>query len=223
MQGKIMFHRPERDMLVGPSSPLDNIVILDALWFNKEVMSAVVTGRHRFVKEGVVSKQDLINFVWRGVAPQVVNQFLFLLEKYEILFPLDTPDSFLVPSKLPEGGPDPVVWGATCDTDEPVEARWVFTLYFVPEGLFSRIIARLHQLQIRQKAWRTCTLLNNDNHRALIRLDPPQDDTKAMIRIVVREEQPCNLLAVLIDLVQQLVTCWYRGLRLESMVCFNFP
>jgi hypothetical protein len=72
-QGRVIFHRqkeptaPAISPSPAPTSPalpvsysshqFDNIVILDASWFNKTVLAAVITSRHRFVKEGRITKQ----------------------------------------------------------------------------------------------------------------------------------------------------------------------
>lgn len=155
LQGRVIFHRQPapngvqlrtgattrtesakpKSITLPVASVIDEIVILDATWFNKVVLASIITTRHKFATNGIISAKDLRDFVWRGVNPTLIAQFLALLEKYEVLFPCDellvdgdirgeiregasSADGndfrdmrLLIPSQLPVGGPTHDVWG----------------------------------------------------------------------------------------------------------------
>eukprot|EP01091_Cochliopodium_minus_P007428 TRINITY_DN17317_c0_g1_i1.p1 TRINITY_DN17317_c0_g1~~TRINITY_DN17317_c0_g1_i1.p1 ORF type:complete len:146 (+),score=39.87 TRINITY_DN17317_c0_g1_i1:122-559(+) len=75
-------------------------------------MSDVITLKHRFVKEGKLSKSDLKN-IWSSYPPKIHDILLELLQKFEILFKTKIFDSLqevekevlLIPSLLPPDQP----------------------------------------------------------------------------------------------------------------------
>ena len=69
-------------------SGLDDLVVLDSQWLTN-VFSDVITLKHNFVKEGILSKKDLPQ-IWKPPAyPENVHDSLVaLLEKFEVAYPL---------------------------------------------------------------------------------------------------------------------------------------
>jgi len=109
------------------------------------------------------------------------------MEQFEISYRLDTTflntdndtdeksiceltECSLVPSLLPEARPDKI-WSEV--NESPVEASLMYQFDFLPPGLFSRLLVRMHRYTFgHQRCWRHGALLSKNKQRALLELFP---------------------------------------------------
>jgi hypothetical protein len=78
-------------------------LILDPKWLAL-LLSSVVTMRHSFAKDGILSLEDLKS-IWHSVPPEYHNPLLHLMNHLDVLLPLDS-NRLLVPCLLPPNRPD---------------------------------------------------------------------------------------------------------------------
>ncbi|KJE90169.1 small GTP binding protein RAB10 [Capsaspora owczarzaki ATCC 30864] len=206
------------------SSAQHDIVILNPQWFTKTVLTGVITTKHKWVKKGIVARVDLISHIWKGLEADVCDRLLALLERYELLYPIqgsdDTSDlgdtstntiRFLVPSLLPVAA-ELAGWANRDANTEPLEAAVVMRSDFLPHGFFSRVIARLHSLKYDLTARQHCVLVSRNRHRALVRLVAhDREDVKELV-LIARGTYPGNLLQVLVGVIDELTSRWYPGI-----------
>ena len=65
-----------------------------------DVMSSVITFRHRWAKNGIITLETLANHIWIGYDKELHESFLSLFEKFEVGIKLKT----TVGSLLKSGG-----------------------------------------------------------------------------------------------------------------------
>ncbi|XP_004349078.2 hypothetical protein CAOG_02328 [Capsaspora owczarzaki ATCC 30864] len=99
---------------------LDDIVILNPQWFTKTVLTGVITQKpqDRWVKDGIVTRKDLHRNAWKGIDSAICDQFVLLLQRYELLYKMSDGDQpgtdsssagtrYVIPSYLPAYKSDP--------------------------------------------------------------------------------------------------------------------
>ena len=100
--------------------------------------------------------------------PAQVRYLLNLMRRFELCFPLDQEQLWLVPELLPKYQPelDPT-WRTA---QEAVRLRFAYE--FLPEGLLAQFITRMHPLGEDQQRWRTGAVLVMEEAKALVQADP---------------------------------------------------
>ena len=133
---------------------LDDLYFVDPRWLC-ELMSTVVTVKQRnpYVKQGILrSKNILLLFKDKRFPKRYFNQYLTLLNRFEIALPLDKDHKrFLIPSMLPEKRPDIVTRQQLDDKScykrfilfRPSMAQGQAYRRPTPPGLWSRLLSRI--------------------------------------------------------------------------------
>ena len=122
---------------------LDELYFLDPKWLC-DMMAKIVAVKERnpFVQEGILHTKD-IPFLFRDekFPWQYINQYLALLDRFEIAVTLDK-HRILIPSLLSEVRPEGVDISETCRV--PFYTRMViFNSPITPAGFWSRLISRV--------------------------------------------------------------------------------
>jgi len=100
-------------------------------------------------------------------AEEQVWYLLNLMRRFELCFPLDEGDTWLLPDMLPKFQP------ALTDDWASIDAiRFRYRYGFLPEGMMAQFITRLHPLSEEQARWRYGVVLEMDGARALVQADP---------------------------------------------------
>ena len=140
------------------SHNLHELYFIDPRWLC-DMMSKVVTIKERnpFVKNGILHSKDIpILFKDREFPWQYFEQYLTLLDRFEIALPLDN-KRILIPSMLQEERPD--IPEAEQSEEEPLYYRYIiFNSADTPPGFWSRLLSRImHSVtQIAYALDKTC-------------------------------------------------------------------
>ena len=123
---------------------LHELYFVDPRWLC-DMMSKVVTIKERnpFVKSGILYSKDIpILFKDKQFPWQYYEQYLTLLDRFEIALPLDN-RRVLIPSMLPDERPTRFE-NEKADNKEPVYSRFVmFSSANTPPGFWSRLLSRI--------------------------------------------------------------------------------
>ena len=124
------------------SHSLNELYFIDPRWLC-DMMSKVVTIRERnpFVKNGILHSTDIpLLFKDRRFPWQYFEQYLTLLDRFEIALPLDN-KRILIPSMLPEERPEDAT--LPDDPNGPYYRRYIVFQSPCPPGFWSRLISRI--------------------------------------------------------------------------------
>ncbi|XP_004348395.2 pelle/IL-1 receptor associated Kinase [Capsaspora owczarzaki ATCC 30864] len=234
-QGWVVFHRladsatqdPPDVLALQPATLLasmNDIVILNPQWFTKTVLTGVITQRpqDRWVKDGIVTRQDLLRNAWKGIDSAICDQFVLLLQRYELLYKMSDADQpgtdsgtrYVIPSYLPAYEFDPSRWSLKPAAGEPHEVAIVMETKFLLEGFFSRLLVRFHERKFSLTAWKDAVLVNCGGPRALLRVH--RNASNVRLEFTVRGQHPEELLPTLIEILDKLSSDWYPGISWET-------
>ena len=119
---------------------LHELYFVDPRWLC-DMMATIVTVKERnsFIQQGILHKKHLpFLFKDQKFLQQYFNQYLTLLDQFEIAIPLSQ-DHMLVPSMLPEEIPSDLV-----EHEKPVHSRIIiFNAANTPPGFWSRLLSRI--------------------------------------------------------------------------------
>ncbi|MCU0470795.1 MAG: leucine-rich repeat domain-containing protein [Arcicella sp.] len=125
---------------------LKKIIFLKPQWALDAIYSVLDHTREN--KNGLFKKQELIS-VWQNEEfYDTQDELLALMKKFELCYEI-TPEQYLIPSLLSEDLPSDFDWDKTNNTMLHYEYD------FMPKGIISRLIVRLHRLiPENQLVWR---------------------------------------------------------------------
>ncbi|KJE95170.1 serine/threonine-specific protein kinase NAK, variant [Capsaspora owczarzaki ATCC 30864] len=237
-QGWVVFHRladsATQDTLNVPAlqpatllASLDDIVILNPQWFTKTVLTGVITQKpkDRWVKDGIVTRKNLLRNAWKGIDSAICDQFVLLLQRYELLYKMSDADllgtdsassagtCYVIPSYLPAYEFDSSRWSSNPAAGEH-EVAIVMETKFLLEGFFSRLLVRFHERKFNLMAWKDAVLVNYGGPRALLRVH--RNASNVRLEFTVRGQHPEELLPTLIEILDKLSSDWYPGISWET-------
>lgn len=209
---------------------LRDLVILDPQ-FITDLLSSVITTKHRFVKDGVLLHKDL-EHIWRdnSLFPKELHaSFLAMMEKFEISLNLDSDararvmdeidpaGRSLIPCMLPEEEPDlegKNFWRRYDPTRK--ELHRIYHLEFIPHGLFSRLMIRMIRYTDKVHIfWKNGVVMSKGNESILLRIHP----LKRNLVIIVRSQEPVATGRVIVETVTNLIQNWFHIEVTESVPC----
>ena len=127
------------------SHNLHELYFVDPRWLC-DMMSKVVTIKERnpFVRKGILHSRDIPLLFKDNEFPwQYYEQYLTLLDRFEIALPLDN-TRILIPSMLPNIRPDKVVDAEQSWNGDPFYFRYIiFSTANTPPGFWSRLLSRI--------------------------------------------------------------------------------
>ena len=125
---------------------LDDLYFMDPCWLC-DMMSTVVTIKERnlSINTGIVTQAELTLLYKSKQFPEFIDQYLVLLDHFEIALPLDqAKHRILIPSMLPDVRP----LGTNRPSDQVCYERQILFPNPTPPGFWSRLLARvMHTLQ----------------------------------------------------------------------------
>ena len=206
-------------------SDLSKWIFLDPQYL-VNVMSDVVTLKHRFVKEGKLSKSDLKN-IWGSFPPKIHEILIELLQKFEILFKMKIMDPLtekekdflLIPSLLPSDVPQNFneIWK---EEAKDKKGDWfkneenqldfyferIYTFKFLPLGFFSKLMVRIISMEnvYPLSYFQSGIIIKTNIGKASIKYT----DNSHKLIIETIENNSGSLLSVLINLTDTLIEGW---------------
>ncbi|WP_162501938.1 COR domain-containing protein [Sphaerospermopsis reniformis] len=151
-----------------------NTSVLNPEWVTNGVYKILNDNLLMTQFRGILQLQELQRILDSSKYPDDKSLFIIeMMRKFELCFPLDERESYLIPDLLPK--------------EEPATGEWENVLAFqyhyniLPSSIISRFIVRMHHLAERNTWWRSGIVLKYGNNRALVKSD--QEDRKIFIFI----------------------------------------
>jgi internalin A len=186
---------------------LRDTIFLDHEWVTKGVYK-VLDDKAVIDQKGRFSSQDICRIWDEPEYKEKMPQLLCLMrnKKFDLCFELKNGD-FLVPRLLPV---DEIELGWS---PEDNSTMFEFRYKFMPKGILSRLIVKMHQDIIDNKYWRYGVLLNYENTIALIR----EKYFENKIAITLSGENKKDFLAVIRRTLFE-INKDFQKLKVEEMV-----
>ncbi|MEO6039805.1 MAG: COR domain-containing protein [Saprospiraceae bacterium] len=168
---------------------LKNILILNNSWATDAVYK-VLDSEIANTKKGIFNKSDLRTIWDDSKYDNMHDELLELMIKFELCYKIDGLDEYIVPQILPANQPY-YVWNAS----KNIIVRYVYG--FMPKGIITRLIVRLHRYIISQDlVWNKGVLLKRENAEAKVVENYSSNNQEIEIRI--NGENRYTLLAILL-------------------------
>jgi len=167
---------------------LKNTIVLKSEWAIDVAYCLVDTKK---VKAGSFLKKDLVN-IWNDERFEYKQDFLLeLMKKFELIFQFQGSDTYIVPEGLPAEAKEEVQ--DFIPEDQTKELRFEYHYDFMPEGILSRLICRLHHHIKKDWFWKNGVILVYQNTEARIILS----DAQSRIKIELWGQNPESLLLII--------------------------
>ncbi|CAH1266221.1 MFHAS1 [Branchiostoma lanceolatum] len=201
-----------------PALQLKDLYFIDPEWLC-QMMAQVVTVRegNPFVNNrGILKKSDVPNLFKGGAfPPELIPQYLRLLEKFEIALP-QTEEELLIPCRLPFVQPpiDKAAWFTG-------HVYRQYVMPYIPIGFWSRLITRLMVFSmyvktgpitpVQQEYWREGIYVFWSTQEYFL-VKGIKGEKNSMDITVPATRQGSRLLGHVVDLVDDLIEEWFPGL-----------
>ncbi|KAI8511237.1 Leucine-rich repeat serine/threonine-protein kinase 2, partial [Branchiostoma belcheri] len=201
-----------------PALQLKDLYFIDPEWLC-QMMAQVVTVRegNPFVNnKGILKKSDVTNLFKGGAfPPELIPQYLRLLEKFEIALP-QTEEELLIPCRLPFVQPpiDKTAWFTG-------HVYRQYVMPYIPIGFWSRLITRLMVFSMYVKTGPTTPLQKEYWREGIYVFWSTQEyflvksikgEKNSMDITVPATRQGSRLLGHVVDHVDDLIEEWFPGL-----------
>ena len=216
---------------------LDDLYFVNPQWLCK-LMATVVTVKERneYVVDGIITRDEFLRKTVGDYSVQYLDQFLTLLNRFELAFPL-TGDKFLIPYFLPSKWP-PITELPNMETCyecfysfliTPPPGLWGRLLSYLigstsfgeVEKLFNQTVATPQRSNTALNCWATGCAHNDQ----LYCIKSYHKGSRNIISIIVSSQSPQRgVMTQLVNLVQQVVCEWFPGLvgKYERMLkCYE--
>lgn len=165
---------------------LAQTLILDPDWGTNAVYKVLDAPRVQQNK-GRFHYHDLRDIWADPIYPAAKHpELLQLMVKFELAFRLGQTQQYIVPERLPAQRPK-------FNWPDSVAVRFEYHYPFMPAGIVTRFMVRLHHLIEDAVYWRNGVVMQRDSSRALIISDP----IKQIIRIAICGERAREFLAII--------------------------
>ncbi|MFM6621944.1 MAG: COR domain-containing protein [Dolichospermum sp.] len=167
---------------------LKGVPVLNPEWVTNGVYKILNDNLLMTKYRGMLTLQELKRILDDSKYPDDKPEFIIkMMERFELCFPLDDKDKYLIPDLLPK--------------EEPATGEWENVLAFeyhyniLPSSIISRFIVRMHHLADKKTWWRSGIVLKYRKNRALLKSD--QEDRKIFIFISGNSSTRKELLAII--------------------------
>ena len=207
---------------------LKDIIVIDPKWLI-QVLSDIITTKHRYIKQGILEHSDLIH-IWSvkdGYPLHIHSTLLQILLKFEILFFIDNYDmndenswrkgKSIIPSALPHR-PDIRVSQIFPKFESNIRQYMrIYHISFVPPGFLNHLIIRLIEQLIDVTYWRNgvagfCP--NEIGTKLLVELLPSQN----LLRIIARGNKCMKLFLKGTNIVESFIDNWLKDVNIKITV-----
>ena len=210
---------------------IDDLYFVKPQWLSK-LMSNVIKEekRNKYVKDGRITISDfkeLFKLAGKDISEDLLQQYLILFNRFEIALPIDKQgDLLLIPCFLPSIRPAIV---NALSKDYHFHRRFEFCESVTPPGLWSRLLSRLMNTVVEVRDlmeqtdiqsgdllyWDKGLYYRSEELLFMIESRPSQGDGISIIYSLKAAQ--VGLLGQLVNLVQQIVSEWFPGLKFEQI------
>lgn len=167
---------------------LENTNILNPEWLTGAVYS-ILNSHILFQSKGVLVAVQLQLILDPSRYPREQHRYILdLMKNFELCFPFDEGEKYLIPDLLPKEEPD-LNWPYS----ESLQFQYRYN--FLPNSVISRFIVKAHQFISKHTYWRSGVVLAYGNNKALVKADAV--DNKIYIAIIGDERKRREFLAVI--------------------------
>lgn len=198
---------------------LDDKIIINPQWI-VDVMACVVTVKESVIEDGKLYHKDLQQ-IWKNYDESLHEWMLNLTEEFDLTFRLNAQNMNIVPCLLPEKEPD-YKWPDLSEikTVKLKEFKVIYKFIYLPAGLFNRLQVRLYQYSDSSIIWKNGSLLNKNNHIALV-----TQSKDSSIHIKVQGIKPENIIFIIHEVIEVLINESFQGIqydyRLLIFLCYK--
>lgn len=143
---------------------LSQIVFLNPEWATRAVYAALDT--KEIIKNKGRFNFDLLSKIWSDYPADKYLYLLELMKKFELIFNIPDTHSFILPELLPSEKPDNLLVESNMNP-----LRFEYHYDFLPKGIMSRLIVRLHKFIDKDIFWKNGVLIKYEGSKSLIELD----------------------------------------------------
>lgn len=196
---------------------LHNFIILKPQWAVDAVYS--VLNDNQVAKNDGYFNRAQLETIWKdkyNFDERCKLLSLMQKENFEICYPLSLQD-FIAPQLLNAERPT-FIW------DEQDNLRFRFQYKFMPEGIITRLMVRLHELlacgeQGKQLIWRKGAVFIKNGSRALVQEEENRESLKIIdIAINGKISERKYLLREIRDAIHAIHRKWFRNIQVEQMI-----
>ncbi len=190
---------------------LDDIVIINPQWVTDAVYAIFDRTKKCYQKRGCFNWWD-IKEVWQDkIYKDSYHKLLALMEKFELIFELpNTQYNYIVPLLLPDDKPE-YKW------IEVDNLRMEYKYDFMPKGILSRLIVRLHPFikkgvnKTNESYWKRGVIFESDNTLAQV----TEDYNGRSLKIAVQGKFPEKLLFKIYTEIDYINKSFYFSERMK--------
>ena len=198
------------------STGLKDKVVINPQWI-VNVMACVVSIKESSVSNGRLNHDD-IEAIWNEYPKELHQWMLRLTEEFDLTFLVPEENMSIVPCLLPDKDPDfewPEIVKSSSNHNKIKEFQVVYTFAYIPAGLFNRIQVRLYNYADNTTIWKNGSLLNKNNHLALIK----QIKKTQEIQVKVHGIKPENIIFIIHEVIETLIEEAFHGINYD----YSFP
>lgn len=152
----------------GDDLALKDTVVLKPEWATEAAYCLLDS---REVAEGKFHESQL-DEIWQDERFDDKHLFLLrIMERFELIFRLDAQGNYIVPELLPTQQPAQLSHHTAGQANSPRLLRFEYHYKFMPKGIMSRFICRIHQHIVEQLFWRDGVVLQIGQSQALVTLN----------------------------------------------------
>lgn len=138
---------------------------------------------------------DQLGDIWHEPRFDAKHVFLLdMMKRFELVFQLNDSHQYIVPGRLPIE-PLPGAKAIVAQDDDALHLRFEYHYYFMPKGIFSRFICRVHTFISDQLFWRHGVILMHKGSKAMVTLNDVPAIKK--IKIDIWGNEASNLLSII--------------------------
>ncbi|HAS46073.1 MAG TPA: hypothetical protein DCS93_36670 [Microscillaceae bacterium] len=174
---------------------LKETVVLKPEWATEAAYCLLDNQDETLIKNGKFEVKDL-NIIWKDARFRSKQAFLLkIMERFELVFQLENTDFFIIPELLPTEAPPSLREAPISSLNSKKYLHFEYHYHFMPKGILSRFICRIHDLIQRELFWKYGVVLQYEGSQAKVTLN----DVAAIkvIKIKTWGEQANNLLSII--------------------------
>ena len=190
---------------------LRNKVIINPQYL-VDLMVCLVSINNNYIKEGRLYHADLPK-IWHKYDTKLHEWILKLTERFDLTFSVPEQSLNFVPCLMPDSPSFPIEWPDIQQEENINETQIVYQFEYLPAGLFNRVQVRLYQLTNNKVIWKNGSLLNKNNHLALITIS----ENKILIK--AQGLQPENIIFLIHEVIEVLIAESFNGVAYD----YSFP